>query len=286
MPEIKVGTTIYAVMTPCKFEMRIPKQHEEPKSTDKTFDQLYSEAVNYGSNGRKSSVTKKKETESESSSEKPKGPVTTVSTQKFSVDSKTLIGFKSKVDGLPSKYDLGVREAEKAQGKEPTGSGIVDAERAVSSFKQFAAKELEKAVRDDVTGYDNCVAVLNRINEHAVLVHKVEFFLRRVEATEFSEGTKGKDGLWYHTLKLRRFYTTSLPTVSLLEQIIKNYLINDEVVSYNQDWKFRRGKKATTAGSAEETINFISMQKVGYESLSAIDRKISDNLKTMRGVKL
>jgi len=267
----EIGIFAYATATPIRFEMDIPTNSIRKGDPDKDLDQLWHEAVHYGGDSNRSAKVKGPSGEQTT---KP-GTKTTVATSRIPLSGKNLIGFKSKVNSLPQVY-----ETSSAKRDGHKSGDVVNAERAVSEFKKYAALKLREAEAKGVSGYDECVKVLKDINTKAVKgIVKVEFYTKRVSVTPFIGGTQGKDGLYYETKKVRKFYLTVPPSVDLLEAIIKDYLASDEVVSYNEDWRF-----AKSDGTPDFRTNkiSISMRRVGYETLSASDKALVDTLSKMR----
>jgi len=266
----RCGVFLYATATPINFEMSIPDNRVDPRHEEKTLDQLYSEALTY--KGQKSRGPKP-------GAKGTPGPrvVTTISTEKVQMFAPELIGFKSKVQDLPAMYEKASKEA----GQQDVGS-VVDAERRISEFKKFAASRLRKAESSGVTGYDECVAVLREINTKAVRgMVKLEFFMKRVSETPFEGSNPGKEGLHYRTDKVRKFYVATCPTVELLTDIVSG-VVASNVTSYNATWIFT---KRDGSPDRRHKKPCITMARVGYESLSGIDREISDTLRRMRAPK-
>jgi len=270
------STVVYATITPVNFEMDIPSR-VSVNDAELDFDRLYLDAVNYGNNGGKGVSLRPGE----------KGPSikTTVSTQRFAVNRLNLVGFKSKVAVLPDVFEKAASRADLARSGADT-SRVVEAEKAISQFKQFAARRLERALADGVEGYDNCVAVINEINTKAVRgLVKLEFYLKRVSATEFpGAGQSKRDQFWYRTDKIRKFYTTGQPSVGLVEAIIRDSLLSTEVVVLNNDFKFvRRDRKNRSSDGRFEWIHTpsVAMVRVKFEP-TTVDGQVSSMLREMR----
>jgi len=270
---------VYATVTPINFRMdKPPKESAGPGEKD--IDRLYFEAVNYGANSKRGKSLQKGE----------KGPsvCTTVSTKRFELSAVNLQGFKAKIHALPAAYEKASLKIEPEPvlyiGGVPrkVSGDIAAAEQAISRFKQFAKKRLEQALNDGVRGYDNCVAVIDEINANSVTgICKVEFFLRRTEVERFEgAGLSKHDGLWHRTDKVRKFYSTVMPTVALIEGIISSSLLDPSVAVFNDEFVFRR---ISTKDGRKLEGGSISMTRVGYDALvSPEDRAVSNLLTQMR----
>lgn len=271
MAETKVGMFVYATITPVKYEMDVPSNSERKDASKKDLETLWREATNYGSNGRKRKKSKTDTQKGEKST--PEGTKTTLATEKVEITKEHLIGFKAKVQTLPAMYG---KACMKAGGS--TSNNVVDAEIAVRDFKMFASKRLKLAVEEGVTGYDAIVKVINEINEKAITLVKVEFFLKRVDVSEFSGSNPGKDGKHYMTRKVRKFFTTLQPTVEMLTEICQK-LKDESIVSYNEDWVLKESVEKSSSGEVKSAIR---IQRVGYELSSDEDKVIADRLTLLR----
>jgi len=268
---------VYATVTPINFEMDIPSEVSTGAEENLVLDQLYKEAVNYGSNGRRGGGQTSTQTVA-------KGTKTTLATKRFPVSASNLVGFKAKVNNLPDAYEQASNRANLAAGN-AADSVVVNAERLVSTFKQYAARKLQEALDAGVSGYENCVAVIKDINTKAVRgIVKVEFFIKRVSAKQFDgAGQSKRDGLWYRTDKVRKFFTTSQPSIGLIESIISDSLLAEDVVQYNNDFVFRR--VLTTKGNIDGRVSrpySIQMVRGGFSANQADDLQVASLLARMR----
>lgn len=273
---------VYATITPINFVMDVPSRTRSKSEADLDLDRLYFEAVNYGNNGKRGVSLQK--------GEKGESIKTTLATSRIEVHPSNLVGFKAKVLLLPDAFEKALLRDGKTGVLTVGGrdtqvvGGVVAAERAISTFKQFAARRLQRALDEGVRGYDNCVAVINEINARSVLgVCKIEFFVKRVNAQPFhGAGMSKRDGLWYRTDKVRKFYCSTKPSVELLESIIRTSLLSDKVVAYNNDFVFRKVDKRNVGSEVGEFS--IQLTRVGYEDPrnSDDDRQVGRLLQQMR----
>jgi hypothetical protein len=267
---------VYATITPLNLEMDIPSRVRAESEAELDLDRLYREAVNYGNNGRKGTSLQK--------GEKGESIKTTLATSRFPVLAKDLVGFKAKVDALPDAYERADRRG--APGQTSAGGSVVEAERLVSTFKQFAARRLTQALADGVEGYDACVAVINEINTRAVKgICKIEVFVKRVNVSQFEgAGQSKRDNLWYRTDKVRKFYVSAQPSVELIETIIKGSLLSDDVVVYNDDFVFRQVlRKDGGIDGRKNNPYSIQMVRKGFDASSkADDLQVARLLQQMR----
>jgi len=272
--ESRVGIEAYATITPIVFEMDMPSKSERRADSKKDLDQLWVEAVNYGSNGRRGKGEG-------TSSPTPKGTKTTLATPRFPVAAEALVGFKAKVAALPSAWEKAMVEA----GFSP--NQLVNTELMVSKFKQEAKRILEEAERQGVHGYEAIVDCIRRVNEHKVVCVKVEFFLKRVDVTEFEGSKPGKDGKFYQTTKVRKLYMTTQPSIELVSRIIQESLLSTEVIAFNNDLVLRRVRLRNLDGSYKAgKQSSIVVTHVGYEGFSSeADKAVQETLRRLRAPK-
>jgi len=271
---------VYSTLTPINFVMDIPSEVRSSAEQNLDLNRLYLEAVNYG--------RQKRTGKSLAKGQPGESIKTTLSTKRYDVRAENLVGFKRKVQLLPGAYSDAQRRANVEAGiDEP--AGVIEAEKAISEFKIYAKRRLEKAVADGVRGYDNCIAVIKDINRKAVRgITKLEFFMKRVSDSEFEGAHLAKDGLWYRTDKVRKFYSSTQPTVGLIESIIRDSLLSSEAVIYNETFVFKSMTKLDGSLDRRRSGNphVIQMVRQGFDApesrSSPEDRQVADLLQQMR----